>query len=67
MKRVPVEWVRDKVGLSSTDLVYREARLGRIPHVHLGRRRIFYDQPILRWLEDQGISGALREPAEVTT
>jgi hypothetical protein len=63
VQRVPVEWVRDRVGLPSTDVVYREARLGRLPHVHLGRRRIFYDEVILRWLEGQGVTDGTAEPA----
>lgn len=57
--RVRPQWVADRIGLPSVDLVYREARLGRLPHRRLGRRVLFYRDEIEAFCVGQ----PRREPA----
>lgn len=44
--RLTARQVAERLGLPSDDAVWREARLGRIPHKRLGRRFLFYADAI---------------------
>jgi hypothetical protein len=64
MQRVKPEWVQKEAGLPSKASLYREVRLGRIPHVRLGRRVLFFDIPILEW-RDAKLRESQHEPAGI--
>jgi hypothetical protein len=45
-RRLEPAEVAERLGLPSEDAVWREARLGRLPHVKLGRRILFFEDAI---------------------
>jgi excisionase family DNA binding protein len=55
-----VEAVAARTGMSK-DWLYREARAGHLPFArHIGRRVVFDEAGLVRWLERRSASGKLR-------
>ena len=52
-ERVSPAWVARYLGLPSEDSVWREARLGRIPHKRIGRRVLFYRDALEQFRQER--------------